>query len=357
MSSRQYTVTVKLDDKGVLSKLNQIGSGSPIGGGGKGALSAATGGGGGGGIFGKLESLGVGQLLKLTGIGIGIGALVTATVKSSAQLQGIFKLWETGMMLVFKPFGDFIATLLRPLTIMMLQWAIPFYKESAKFFSAAAAQTTRVFDEQAKDISTAAEDIKNIVFDANTFLTGSSLLIDDTLNQFATDLQTGLTGTATNISDIFTTLKDDIVTKLSTYPQTIYDTFVTFKDDVVTKIVNLPSDIAGVFIKLKDDSWSLLQTIPGLLSTLFTNFGTDIWNSLLNIPSDLLDVFTGLADNITSTLSGIPSAIYNAIMGWISSLTGGAIGGTGPAPSTDSRFSNGNIRSRTNVAGIADTLG
>lgn len=341
MSSRQYTVTVKLDDKGVLSKLNQLGSGSPIGGGGgKGALSAAGGSGGGGGIFGKLESLGVGQLLKLTGIGIGIGSLVTATVKSSVQLQGIFKLWETGMMLVFKPFGDFIATLLRPLTIMMLQWAVPFYRDASKFFKEWLKSATKISDEQIGQ----AKDAAGTVGGWEVTATGAIML-------FFSELQDSAKAT-------FTKQASDITTALEGTPDAIAKVFTDFGDSLVTALTDMPAFLANKFLDLGTDIGLYLTNIPGFLAGLFLNLGADIWNGLLSVPSTLADVFTGLASSISSTLAGVPSAIYNAIMGWINSL-GGAFGGGGGGGGADlsSRFGGSTTRTRATMAGMADAVG
>ena len=94
-----------------------------------------------------------------------------------------------------------------------------------------------------------------------------------------------------------------------------------------------------------------------MFTDTFFTLGTNIWNGLLSVPGAIVDVFTGLVGGIASALSGIPSAIYNAIMGWISQLSGGLIGGSGagPAPNTSGGFSNGNTRTRTTMAGIADT--
>lgn len=126
MSGRQYTVAIKLVDKdGIMSKLGNLGKGS----------SPGTSGGGGSGVLDKIAGAGAGQLLKLTGIGLGIAELVRLGVKSSGILQQNFKLWETSMMLIFRPITDFIGLILRPFTLLFLQWfVIPFYQKVYPFF-------------------------------------------------------------------------------------------------------------------------------------------------------------------------------------------------------------------------------
>jgi len=67
--------------------------------------------------------------LALVGIGTGIGALVALITESSPVLKSMFKLLSSGIMLIFRPIGDFIGFILRPLVIMfMTQVAIPFFK-------------------------------------------------------------------------------------------------------------------------------------------------------------------------------------------------------------------------------------
>lgn len=161
MSSRQYSVIIKLKDDGILKKLEGVSGSSGSGGG---AVRS-----GGGDVFRKIESLGVGQLLKLTGIGIGIGSLVALTTKSSAALQGTLKLWEHGMLLIFKPIGDFIGLALRPFALMMLQAAIPFYKWAGPLFRDYATKIGEFFNDPSAALATLATAIGGAV--ATAFLT------------------------------------------------------------------------------------------------------------------------------------------------------------------------------------------
>ena len=61
-----------------------------------------------------------------------LGAAVTAAVgllaKSSPYLKGILSLFGRAFTIFFRPFGDFLATLLRPLAILMMKMAVAFLK-------------------------------------------------------------------------------------------------------------------------------------------------------------------------------------------------------------------------------------
>lgn len=96
----------------------------PMGvGGGTGAGGAA---GGMAGTFGKM--LGV---LSLVNIGIGaavslLGPILDQLKASSPALKGTFMLFDKAFNLFFKPFGDFLSVLLRPLAYVLLKFAIDF---------------------------------------------------------------------------------------------------------------------------------------------------------------------------------------------------------------------------------------
>ena len=334
MSSRQYTVTVKLKDDGLLKKLEGVGS---SGGGGK---AGGTGGvyGGGGDIFRRLETLGVGQLMKLTGIGIGVGSLVALTIKSSAMLQGTFKLWEHGINLILKPIGDFFALALRPVTIaLMTQFVIPFYKSVYPFFRDYGKKAGEALIQQGTDIRNLSESIGKGLMG----FTGGAM-------QFKFEVETKVKAAFDGFSKLLTS-------NLSGVPAGIVSTFTTLGTSLQTAFTSIPSAIVGRFTELGTYLTNSFTYIPKVFVDTFFNTATNLWNGLMSIPGAIVDVFTGLIGGISSALSGIPSAIYNAIMGWISQLTGGVLGGGGPAPDTGSRFQNGNIRQRTNMAGVADT--
>ena len=75
------------------------------------------------------------QLFKLAGIAMGVGALTQlgkGLIDASPLLQAMMKIFSTAITLFLRPFGDFIAMLLRPFILMMLKYAINFYKNFGK---------------------------------------------------------------------------------------------------------------------------------------------------------------------------------------------------------------------------------
>ena len=78
--------------------------------------------GGGGGITGKL---GLGKLAIIAGgilvVAAGVKKLVKGLAQASPFLKGIFSMFKRATVLFFRPFGDFLATLLRPLAILLLR--------------------------------------------------------------------------------------------------------------------------------------------------------------------------------------------------------------------------------------------
>ncbi len=102
-------------------------------------LSKAMGGGGqaqggkGGALAGLLK-LGTKGTLLLGGIGIAIGGILSVVkglAGSSPMLKQMMKLMNFGIMMIFRPIGDFIGFLLRPIIVLLLRnFIIPWYKDA-----------------------------------------------------------------------------------------------------------------------------------------------------------------------------------------------------------------------------------
>ncbi len=85
------------------------------------------------GGIGPSGMLGVSKGLKgvatnLGVIGVAIGAAVGLLAKASPYLKGILSIFGRAFMIFFRPFGDFLATLLRPLAILLMKMAVAFLK-------------------------------------------------------------------------------------------------------------------------------------------------------------------------------------------------------------------------------------
>lgn len=97
------------------------------------AINIGGAGTGGSGVVGAAGMVGVskglkGVAMKLGVIGAAIGAAVGLLAKSSPYLKGILDIFGRAFMIFFRPFGDFLATLLRPLAILLMKMAIAFLK-------------------------------------------------------------------------------------------------------------------------------------------------------------------------------------------------------------------------------------
>ena len=65
---------------------------------------------------------------KLAVVGTAIVAAVGLLAKSSPYLKGILDIFGRAFLIFFRPFGDFLATLLRPLALLMMKMAVAFLK-------------------------------------------------------------------------------------------------------------------------------------------------------------------------------------------------------------------------------------
>ena len=138
----QYTLKVVIDDSKIReleARLNKLGGGSSGGSGGGGIAGmlgklgggAGSGSGGVGGAGGMMKNM-----AKLGGIAIGIMGIFKAVkqiqgliLQSSPMLQGMMKLFNTTVLMILRPFGDFIGFFLRPIMIYLLRnIALPMYQ-------------------------------------------------------------------------------------------------------------------------------------------------------------------------------------------------------------------------------------
>lgn len=125
MSSQNYTMKLVIDDS-ALRKLEERMGKIMSGGGGSSSSSSGSEG----------QGSPMGQLFKLGAIAAGIALLVVAVkkivekvVEASPALQAMLKLLDASITLILRPFGDFVAYLLRPILIIFLtKVALPFYK-------------------------------------------------------------------------------------------------------------------------------------------------------------------------------------------------------------------------------------
>lgn len=79
-----------------------------------------------------------GVATKLGIVGAAIAATVGILAKSSPYLKGILNIFGRAFMIFFRPFGDFLATLLRPMAILLMKMAVKFMRWMRPLAGAAA---------------------------------------------------------------------------------------------------------------------------------------------------------------------------------------------------------------------------
>jgi len=225
----QYTLKVVIDDSKIReleSRLNKLGgglsggsSGGSAGGGITGMLGKLGGAGGAGGASGMMKNM-----AKLGGIAIGIigiqkmmKQITGLMIQSSPMLQAMMKLFNTTVMMILRPFGDFIGFFLRPIMIYLLRnIALPMYQLLAPPLRQWGSTIGNVLVDFLKDPigSLTQWFISWNWFDGiglNKIL-GGLTLIEDVLKLFNIDLS----GVSLALSETFTTALDTITTTLTT---------------------------------------------------------------------------------------------------------------------------------------------
>jgi len=74
-------------------------------------------------------------LVKIAGFSVGMAGLLQfrkMLIDSSPMLQAVLKIMSTAFNLILRPFGDFLGFFLLPLTMGLLQFAVPFYAMAIK---------------------------------------------------------------------------------------------------------------------------------------------------------------------------------------------------------------------------------
>ncbi len=83
--------------------------------------------GGGAGALGMAKGL-KGVASKLGLVAAAVTAVLGVLSKASPYLKGILSIFGRAFMIFFRPFGDFLATLLRPMAILLMKMAVAFMK-------------------------------------------------------------------------------------------------------------------------------------------------------------------------------------------------------------------------------------
>jgi len=287
------------------------------------ALAKAMGGGGGqaqggkGGALAGLLKMGTKGTMLLGGIGIAIGAILTVVkglAGSSPMLKQMMKLMNFGIMMIFRPIGDFIGFLLRPIIVLLLRnFIIPWYKDAMPVMKAVGAFVGGTI---AGGLAEFFANPTQVIADG---LTGLSDWATDNLNS----MLDGTFDWAELADKIWEGLKIVILNLPTTK-------IIQAAVDVIAKMdwSRLGTKWAEVGEKIKkaigDWFWNGLDSITAPWIILFTYISNWFWNGLNGIQTSWSDLWQWIKDWIWNGLQ--------AAAGAVGSTFGFADGGIIPEP-------------------------
>jgi len=319
MSSREYVLAVKLKDpQGFFQQIKNLEE-NGVGGA---TRKAAK---GGGGLMGKLENLNVSSLAKMAGIALGVGTLVGLVVKSSGILQGVFAMFQSAILLILKPIGDFIGLMLRPIMVALLtQVIIPFYKHVIPW--------VREYGPKV-----GAEIV-------GAFSGGGGALGLPTFSE-TTDFFSGM---GLQIQTAWDTFTLGLTVTLGLVPSLVFKAFTDMAIQLSQLLTSIPGVIFGVFTTAATQLSNLLAFVPMIMWGVFSDTAIQLSQLITGVPGMIVAVFSGLADSLVTALASIPGIVLNAILSWIPN----SLGIPGASANRGRTLTGG----RTTVAAIADTL-
>jgi hypothetical protein len=200
-----------------------------------------------GGIAGFSKGI-KGLAVKMGLIGAAITAAVGLLAESSPYLKGILSIMGRAFGIFFRPFGDFLATILRPLAILMMRMAIAFLK------------WTRPIN---KEVSKAMENAPQIPTTGKFYLDGPIEIAN-------LGLKLG-----SLIEMIWIKGAGDIAKKIGDW--FYFSIIVPVADYLTTKILdiwNWVTDFPGWLWEKITSIWSWVKDFPGWIWTQITS----IWN-------------------------------------------------------------------------------
>lgn len=333
-SEEQQTVMLefKISDSS-LTKLQDIMSGG----------GASNGGGGGSSnvitrLQQSMNKSGIGALAKLSGIAIGVTGVVALVKKltslmidSSPMLKSMLKLFQTGIMFILRPIGDFIGFLLRPIMIYLLRTIfIPWYRQMAPLMRLWGAELGANLVEFIKDPFGklgewwASIDWGRLLSSMGGWFTGLGIItlltaIRDFASRFNVDLGQIASGVSTRVKAFF----DSIATTLTSWwdgAMGSLGTFTAWMSNSIGAIGNIVGGAWNNFVGYFKDrfgnisswvnsAWSnFIVWITGNLGIIGTWLGT-AWNN-----------FTGFFTNIIGQIWNRLGSAWNNFLSFFQSI-------------------------------------
>ena len=275
--------------------------------------------GGGTGIGGSVGLMGVskglrGVATKLGIVGAAIGAAVGLLAKSSPYLKGILSIFSRAFMIFFRPFGDFLATLLRPLAVLLMKMAVAFLK------------WTRPISGQVRENVAAAPQIGstgNLAADIPIRIANWAIKIGVALGTVAMEIAKAAFDLGTKIGQW---LFDEVIepaghflsAKLLTVWKWTKD-FAGWLWDQITSIWSWPFDLSLWIWNKIMSIWNYTMDFGGWIWEQIMT----IWNYTQDFGSWLWSRITNAFSNVGGWLSGIGAYLYETITKSISQAFSG----------------------------------
>ena len=293
--------------KGIFTKIGDLFSGkfgSAIGGLVGGAAGGAAGAIAGGAILGVLNK--AVEYLKM----------------GSTRLQGVFTLFEKAFMIFFKPFGDFLAALLRPLAIFLIAFAVQFMKtikplldKLLELFGKKEEKTEETLGEKIADLlpgstseeheSTTVGGNEGEVTDAEARKTAIEEFIDGTFTAIQ-GILSSLGGLLPNIEDIGR-LWSDIILPAIVVMASIIAAAIAFI------IIAVLGAFAVIYSTVVAFGGSIVITITALIAML-----GEVLTFILTLVSGVVQILSGdISGGIQTIIDGFLTMVVNIANLWM----------------------------------------
>jgi len=310
--AEQYTLKVVIDDSKIREleqRLGKLGGGSGGGQGSKGGGGLAGLMGGGGSTGGTMKNI-----AKLGIIAIGVGAIMKAVqkitslmIQSSPMLSGMLKLFNTSILMIFRPIGDFVGFFLRPIMIFLLRnIALPWYRMAAPIMRQ---WGSAIGNNLVNFIKDPLGGLANLITSINWWdlLKFSPVLVAlEAIRSLAGLFNIDLGNIASGISEQFTNLISGVTNVLSP----VFENFTNGISMMFNDAINF---LSPVFTGLSDGLGFIFDEFIGWWDQWSTWISTSIGASF----GVLIETFANIWNDITTTLQ----PAWDAIEGFIATIT------------------------------------
>lgn len=311
--AEQYTLKVVIDDSKIRELEQRLGK---LGGGSGGSQGSSQGGGGIAGLMGGGGSAGgtMKNIAKLGIIAVGVGAIMKAVqkitslmIQSSPMLSGMLKLFNTSILMIFRPIGDFVGFFLRPIMIYLLRnIALPWYRMMAPIMRQWGSQIGTNFLNFLKDPLGGIVGLIQSINWWDLLKFSPVLLALEAIQNLASLFNIDLGNIAAGISEQFIGLISGVTNILSP----IFENFTNGISMMFTDAINF---LSPVFTGLSEGLGFIFGEFIGWWEQWASWISTSIGGSF----GFLIDTFAGIWSSISTTLQ----PAWDAIEGFIATIT------------------------------------